>query len=146
MHRLHCGSPVFPYQALERRPAQETLTRCAGLATWTIRRQWTLYVLAWHCNWLTQHSGINTRSFVPQLQSIHPPRAFIGVLWNCFAYLNSNNIRHIFLEHGRLNSSGWYVDCEWLIGKDTKGSNHGILSRCTSRLWRLVDSQVGVTC
>jgi hypothetical protein len=31
MHSIHCGSAVFPYQALERRPTQETLIGCAGL-------------------------------------------------------------------------------------------------------------------
>jgi hypothetical protein len=31
MHSIHCGSAIFPYQALETRPAQETLIGCAGL-------------------------------------------------------------------------------------------------------------------
>jgi hypothetical protein len=33
MHNIHCGSAIFPYQALERRTAQETLNSlgCAGL-------------------------------------------------------------------------------------------------------------------
>jgi hypothetical protein len=31
MHSVHCGSAVFPFQALERRPAQETLEGCTGL-------------------------------------------------------------------------------------------------------------------
>jgi hypothetical protein len=31
MHSIHCGSAIFPYQALETRLAQETLTGCAGL-------------------------------------------------------------------------------------------------------------------
>jgi hypothetical protein len=31
MHSIHCGSAIFPYQALERRPVQETLIGCAGL-------------------------------------------------------------------------------------------------------------------
>jgi hypothetical protein len=31
MHSINCSSAVFPYQALEMRPAQETLTGCAGL-------------------------------------------------------------------------------------------------------------------
>jgi hypothetical protein len=31
MHSIHCGSAIFPYQALERRPAQETLVGWAGL-------------------------------------------------------------------------------------------------------------------
>jgi hypothetical protein len=31
MHSIHCGSAIFPYQALERRPAQETLMGCEGL-------------------------------------------------------------------------------------------------------------------
>jgi hypothetical protein len=31
MHCIHCGGAVFPYQALERRQAQETLIGCAGL-------------------------------------------------------------------------------------------------------------------
>jgi hypothetical protein len=30
MHSIHCCSAVFPYQALERRTAQETLIGCAG--------------------------------------------------------------------------------------------------------------------
>jgi hypothetical protein len=30
MHSIHCGSAVFPYQALESRKAQETLICCAG--------------------------------------------------------------------------------------------------------------------
>jgi hypothetical protein len=31
MHSIHCGGAIFPYQALERRPAQEALIGCAGL-------------------------------------------------------------------------------------------------------------------
>jgi hypothetical protein len=31
MHSTHCGNAIFTYQALEWRPAQETLTGCAGL-------------------------------------------------------------------------------------------------------------------
>jgi hypothetical protein len=31
MHDIHCGSAVFPYQPLERRPVQETLIGCAVL-------------------------------------------------------------------------------------------------------------------
>jgi hypothetical protein len=31
MHSKHCGSAIFPYQALQRRQAQETLLGCAGL-------------------------------------------------------------------------------------------------------------------
>jgi hypothetical protein len=31
MHSMHCGSAIFPYQALERRQAQETLIDCAVL-------------------------------------------------------------------------------------------------------------------
>jgi hypothetical protein len=31
MHSIYCGSAVFPYQALERTAAQETLIGCAGL-------------------------------------------------------------------------------------------------------------------
>jgi hypothetical protein len=31
MHNIHCGSAVFPYQALETRPAQEALRGYAGL-------------------------------------------------------------------------------------------------------------------
>jgi hypothetical protein len=31
MHSIHCSSAVFPYQAHDRRPAQETFIGCAGL-------------------------------------------------------------------------------------------------------------------
>jgi hypothetical protein len=30
MHSIHCGSTIFPYQVLERKPAQDTLIGCAG--------------------------------------------------------------------------------------------------------------------
>jgi hypothetical protein len=42
MHSIHCGSAVFPYEALERRSAQGTLTGCAGLHNKIIRSHWTL--------------------------------------------------------------------------------------------------------
>jgi hypothetical protein len=31
MHSIHCGNTIFPYQTLERWPAQETFNRLAGL-------------------------------------------------------------------------------------------------------------------
>jgi hypothetical protein len=31
LHSVHCGGAVFPYEALERIPAQDTLICCAGL-------------------------------------------------------------------------------------------------------------------
>jgi hypothetical protein len=31
MYSMHCVSTIFPYQALERRSAQETVIGCAGL-------------------------------------------------------------------------------------------------------------------
>jgi hypothetical protein len=31
MHSIHSDSTIFPYQVLERRPAQETITGRAGL-------------------------------------------------------------------------------------------------------------------
>jgi hypothetical protein len=31
MHSIHCGSAIFQYQALAKRPAQETLIDCVGL-------------------------------------------------------------------------------------------------------------------
>jgi hypothetical protein len=31
MHNIPCSNAIFPYQVLERRPAQKTLIRCAGL-------------------------------------------------------------------------------------------------------------------
>jgi hypothetical protein len=40
MHWIHCGSATCSYQALGRRPAQETLTGCVGRMTW-IRMHWT---------------------------------------------------------------------------------------------------------
>jgi hypothetical protein len=33
MHSIHCGYAIFPYQALEGRPAQETFMGCAGHIT-----------------------------------------------------------------------------------------------------------------
>lgn len=31
LHSVHCGGAIFPYEALERIPAQDTLICCAGL-------------------------------------------------------------------------------------------------------------------
>jgi hypothetical protein len=48
MHRIRCGSAIFPHQALERRTVQETAKGCAGRITKTSKGigHFTLY------NWI----------------------------------------------------------------------------------------------